>query len=79
MKHRWPKQGTVISPHKTERECENGCGTVKVTRHETEGGKDLHWVEFWRVGDLDRIEGKGTPPCVAAGRAVVCDARNYPL
>jgi hypothetical protein len=60
MKHRWPR-GTIITPNKTERECLNGCGIVKVTRHETEGAREVHWIEFWR--GLDRIEGKGTPVC----------------
>lgn len=63
MKHRWPKDGTVISAHKTERECLNGCGIIKVTRHEAQGSRDVHWVEFWR--DMERIEGKGTPVCEA--------------
>ena len=61
MKHRWPKQGTAITPNKTELECRNGCGTIKVTRHEFEGGREVHWHEFWR--GLDRCEGTGTPVC----------------
>jgi len=60
-RHRWPEHGTVISPNKTERECLNGCGIVKVTRHEFEGGREVHWHEFWR--DLERIECAGTPAC----------------
>lgn len=60
MKHRWAEK-TVISLQKTERECVNGCGIIKVTRHETEGGRNLHWIEFWR--GLDRIEGDKTPAC----------------
>lgn len=77
-KHRWPAQGTVISPHKTERECCNGCGIVKVTRHETEGAKDLHWPEFYR--GLDRVDVDGrTPACPGRARAATYDARNYPL
>ncbi len=36
-RHRWPKEG-IAFPNKTERECQNGCGIVKVTRHELEGG-----------------------------------------
>jgi len=65
MKHRWPKEGTVITRHKTERECLNGCGIVKVTRHESDGPRNLHWVEFWR--DMDRIECSGTPVCEPVG------------
>lgn len=74
MKHRWADKA-VISPHKTERECAHGCGIVKVTRHETEAGRAVHWVEFWR--GLDRIEGEGT--CTGRPRAATYDARNYPL
>jgi len=48
-RHRWGDK-VVISPNKTERECLNGCGIVKVARH-----------EFWR--GLDRIEGTATPVC----------------
>ena len=59
-RHRWgPK--SVITPNKTERECCNGCGIVMVSRHETEGGRDQHWKEFWR--GLDRIEGDRVPVC----------------
>jgi hypothetical protein len=60
MKHRWGDK-LVITINKTERECQNGCGIVKVTRHETEGGREVHWVEFWR--GLDRIECDATPAC----------------
>lgn len=67
-RHRWPKHGTIISPNKTERECLNGCGTVKVTRHESEGGRDRHWQEYWR--GLDRFEGEGTPVCEPAKEQV---------
>lgn len=77
-RHRWPKEATIISPNKSERECQNGCGIVKVSRHETEGGRDVHWHEFWH--GLDQFEGKGTPPCTGrAASAVAYDARNYPL
>jgi hypothetical protein len=58
-RHRWGDK--VAFPNKSERECLNGCGTIKVTRHEFQGGRDLHWTEFWR--GLDRIEGEGTPAC----------------
>lgn len=73
MKHRWGDK-TIVTANKTERECLNGCGVVKVTRHETEGGRDLHWIEFW--SGLDRVEGDRTPSCTAA---VKYNARNYPL
>lgn len=71
--HRWGDKN-VISPNKTERDCLNECGIVKVTRHEREGGKDLHWIEFWR--GLDRIESDGTPPCTGTARAAKPDARS---
>jgi hypothetical protein len=58
-RHRWGEP--VRFERKTERECLNGCGTIKVTRHENEGGFDRHWVEFWR--DQEKIPGKGTPAC----------------
>lgn len=62
IRHRWPKKGTVISPNKSERECLNGCGTIKATRHESEGGRDVYWTEFCR--GLDRIDVDGrTPVC----------------
>lgn len=44
-------------PHKTERQCVNGCGIVKVSRHEA----DQHWVEYWLEGE--RIECVRTPAC----------------
>jgi len=59
-RHRWGER-VVVSRNKTERECQNGCGIVRVTRHEIDGGREVHWIEFWR--DIDRIEGEGTPPC----------------
>lgn len=59
--HRWSEK-KIISLHKSESCCLNpGCNIVKVSRHEFEGGRELHWTEFWR--GLDRIEGKGTPRC----------------
>lgn len=75
-RHRWSEK-TVICANKSERECQNGCGIVKVTRHEFEGGREVHWQEFWR--GLDRIEGEGTPACTGQAKAVAYDARNYPL
>ncbi len=61
MKHRWGDR-RVINANKTERECQNGCGIVRVTRHETDGPRDVHWVEFWR--GLDQLGDDGrTPVC----------------
>jgi hypothetical protein len=77
MKHRWGDK-VVVNTNKTERECVNGCGIVKVTRHESDGPHDVHWVEFWR--GLDRIECKGTPFCQPEIKPrVAYNARNYPL
>lgn len=76
-RHRWAEKA-VITPNKSERECQNGCGIVKVSRHEFEGGHEVHWTEFWR--GLDQIEGSGTPACTGApAQATAYDARNYPL
>lgn len=58
QRHRWGEP--VRFAHKTERECLNGCGIVKVTRHE-----DDIWTEFWRGGE--RIFSNHTPVCEAAG------------
>lgn len=76
MKHRWGDK-TIITINKTERECRHGCGIVKVTRHEFEGGREQHWIEYWR--GLDRIDGSGTPACTGAATAISYNARNYPL
>lgn len=54
-RHRWGNK--IAHPHKTERECLNGCGIVKVTRHEG----NSHWNEFWR--DLERISVDRVPAC----------------
>lgn len=59
-RHRWGEK-TVVSIYKSERECLNGCGIVKVTRHEPQNFRDLHWVEFWR--GLDQINCDATPAC----------------
>lgn len=61
-RHRWG-EANVISAHKTERACLHDCGIVKVTRHETEAGRDVHWVEYWR--GLDQVSGGRTPVCEA--------------
>jgi hypothetical protein len=59
-RHRWGDK--VHFAHKSEQQCTR-CETVKVTRHESEGGRDVYWTEFWR--DLEKIEADGTPPCDA--------------
>ena len=57
-RHRWGDKSRF--PHKTEQQCIN-CGLVKVSRHESEGGRDVYWTEFWR--GLERIGGEGKPVC----------------
>lgn len=75
-RHRWG-ENLAVSAQKSERECCNGCGVVKVGRHEFEGGREIHWTEFWR--GLERIEGDKTPPCTGAARAHRYNERNYTL
>jgi hypothetical protein len=61
-RHRWGEK-KAISPHKSEQQCER-CDVVRASRHEFEGGRELHWKEFWR--DLERLDEAGeTPPCDA--------------
>lgn len=70
-RHRWGDR-KVISPNKTERDCLNECGIVKVTRHEFEGGREQHWVEFWR--GLERIDCAHTPACEPQFETLRCMA-----
>ena len=63
-RHRWSDKVEFPLAHKSERECLNGCGIVKVTRHESEAGRDQHWIEFWR--GLDKISVGKTPACEPA-------------
>lgn len=60
--HRWPKQATVISPNKSERECENGCGIIMASFHQYPDGNPfgIHWKEFYR--GLDRVDVDGHRP-----------------
>lgn len=61
-RHKWAAK-IEVSPHKSERQCIR-CEMVKVSRHESEGGREIHWQEFWR--DLDQVDcSDGTPPCDA--------------
>lgn len=43
---RWIKE--ILTPNKTERECLNGCGTIKVTHHQHEGGRNVEWTSYFR-------------------------------
>lgn len=76
MKHRWGEKTTF--PYKSERECLNGCRTIKVTWHQAEGAHDVDWTEYWRDGD--KLECDGTPACepvAAGGHAVFSPDRVY--
>lgn len=59
-RHRWGDKIEFPLAHKSERQCKD-CPVIKVSRHETEGGRDIHWVEFWRGGE--QLEAVGTPVC----------------
>jgi len=56
-RHKWAAKVEFPFAHKSERECLNGCGIVKVTRHEDRS----HWVEYWR--GLEKISVDKTPVC----------------
>lgn len=57
QRHRWGEKQEFPLAHKSERECRNGCGLVKVSRHEG----NAHWIEFWR--GLDKVSAGKTPAC----------------
>jgi len=76
-RHKWGDKVQFPLAHKSERTCINGCGITKVSRHETEGGRDVYWTEFWR-GE-EQIHCEGTPACTGPARAAAYDARSYPL
>jgi hypothetical protein len=69
MKHRWsePERFCMGAASKSERTCLNGCGVVKVTRHEP-NARPKHWAEFWK--DEERMPGSGTPRCNGDRNAV---------
>lgn len=57
-RHEWGQPERFA--HKTERQCLK-CGLLKVTRHEAEGPRDVHWTEWWQ--GLDEIASRTTPSC----------------
>jgi hypothetical protein len=61
-RHRWGDK--VVFPHKSERCCAN-CGLVKVSRHESEGGRDRYWTEYWRAEE--KLSTDKVPACEAVG------------
>jgi hypothetical protein len=60
-RHRWGEP-VRFGTYKTERQCTR-CEMVKVSRHEFDGGRDVHWIEWWR--DEERIHCDATPLCDA--------------
>jgi hypothetical protein len=58
-RHKWSAK-VEFPPYKSERQCSR-CEMVLVSRHENEGGRGVHWKEFYRDGD--RVEHDATPPC----------------
>lgn len=60
-RHRWA-QKVEFPPYKSERQCIR-CEMVLVSRHESEGGRPVHWKEFYR--DEERVHHDATPPCDA--------------
>lgn len=62
-RHKWGERNE-ISPQRTEYPCSR-CGALKISRHEFEGGRELHWKEFWR-GGVRLDQGGATPRCDAA-------------
>lgn len=64
-KHKWADP--VRYDHTTTfRSCKNGCGLVKVTRHEPDNNPP-HWIEWERDGH--RFQNSKTPPCEEAMKA----------
>ncbi len=49
------------------------CGLIKRTRHEFDGPRAVHWVE-WRRGDA-RVEAARTPACEPVESRVLQEAR----
>jgi hypothetical protein len=64
VKHRWDENAR--DENRTVRVCRN-CGMFKITRHEHEAGRPVHWQEFWR--GTDRVTHDATPPCEPAEAA----------
>lgn len=60
--HRWGEKVRFPLANKSEKACLR-CDVVKVGRHESQAGREVHWHEFWRDGE--RIRCDATPPCDA--------------
>lgn len=61
-RHSWSDR-YPFDTHHTFRRCWN-CGLMRITRHESEGGRDVHWVEWRRVGGVN-FRSERTPACEA--------------
>lgn len=55
-----------LDQHHTFRRCWD-CGLMRITRHESDGGRDVHWIEWRRNGE--RIDSERTPACEPAAVA----------
>ncbi|MES2671600.1 MAG: cytochrome C [Pseudomonadota bacterium] len=58
-RHRWSEPTRDPNGTKSERTCLNGCKIIKVTQHRP----NQHWVEFWREGDVEKLDVTHTPVC----------------
>ena len=58
MKHKWSLNSRTHD--RTVRICER-CGMRRISRHEMEGGRMLHWVEFYK--GTERVKHHATPIC----------------
>lgn len=61
-RHRWGEK-VRFGLYKSEQQCTR-CELVKVSRHEHENGRPLHWKEYWRDEEL-----------ISRGQLPACDAR----
>lgn len=58
-RHSWGEK-VAFGNYKSETQCLR-CGLVKVSRHETEAGRGVHWKEYWR--DEELISRDDLPAC----------------
>jgi hypothetical protein len=71
-RHKWGER-VELGPYKSERECTR-CGVVRASLHQNEGGRDVHWKEFWRDGERVDDGSGATPPCDARIERETADA-----
>jgi len=65
-RHRWGEK-VRFGNYKSEKQCTR-CELVMVSRHESEGGRAVHWKEYWR--DEELISRDTLPLCDARLEAV---------